>query len=179
MSWYRRQYIPGGTHFFTLVTAGRYPLFQNPGMIHHLRCAFQAVRRNWPFTIEAIVVLPDHLHAIWTLPKGDIDYSTRWRLIKARLSHQVPEGITTSVSKRRRGEKGLWQRRFWEHTIRDDEDLRRHAEYIHYNPVKHGLVKRPIDWPWSSFHREVQLNRYPPDWGASNEPAGIRHMDPE
>jgi putative transposase len=121
-----------------------------------------------PFKIEAIVILPDHLHCLWTLPPGDEDFSTRWRLIKSYFSHRCTESDQgfVSASRRRKQEKAVWQRRFWEHQIRDEIDFARHVEYIHYNPVKHGLVKAPLDWAYSSFGRYVRTGYYPADWGA-------------
>ncbi len=130
------------------------------------------------FTIDAIVILPDHLHCIWQLPPGDDDYSTRWKMIKAHFSKQYKRrisgfGINSNVlteisptqSMRKKGETGLWQRRFWEHTIRDEKDYARHFDYIHYNPVKHGLTAAPAEWKYSSFHRYVHKGFYKPEWG--------------
>lgn len=119
------------------------------------------------FRIEAAVILPDHLHAIWTLPDGDRDFSTRWMLIKAGFSRQLESGERRSKSRFVKGERGIWQRRYWEHFIRDEEDLARHADYIHYNPVKHGHVRQIKDWPHSTFHRHVNRGMYPIDWGGS------------
>jgi putative transposase len=131
------------------------------------------VRAKSPFRTLAIVVLPDHLHCVWSLPRDDSDFSGRWRWIKGAFTeHWLSAGGTeaaTSVSRIRRGEHGVWQRRFWEHQIQDEVDLERHVDYIHYNPVKHGYVARPSDWPWSSFSRHVRLGQYAADWG-STEP---------
>jgi putative transposase len=129
-----------------------------------LRAAFRSARVRHPFDIDAIVVLPDHLHTIWTLPEGDSDFATRWRLIKATFSRGLPQGERVSTSRLRKSERGIWQRRYWEHTLRDEEDLARHADYIHFNPVKHGHVERVQDWPFSSFHRMVRLGLYPEAW---------------
>jgi len=126
------------------------------------------VRQAHPFQIDGIVILPDHLHTLWTLPEGDDDYSLRWRQIKSAFSRRLDEGETVSASRSRKRERGVWQRRFWEHTIRDDEDFARHLDYIHYNPVKHGHVKRVADWPYSSFHRHVQQGIYSLEWGGVN-----------
>ena len=112
-----------------------------------------------PFDLQAIVILPDHLHCLWRLPEGDADFSTRWRLIKTRFSKSFGK------SANQRGEKEIWQRRFWEHQIQDETDWRNHMDYIHFNPVKHGLVQRAADWPFSSFHRAVERGWYPEDWG--------------
>nr|VFJ49003.1 MAG: putative transposase [Candidatus Kentron sp. FM]VFJ49370.1 MAG: putative transposase [Candidatus Kentron sp. FM]VFK08273.1 MAG: putative transposase [Candidatus Kentron sp. FM] len=143
MSYYRRARAPGGCYFFTVVTWNRRPL-----LVQHmdrLREAFRAVRKRRPFEIDAIVVLPDHLHAIWRLPQGDANYSTRWKRIKQEFSKDIPGELN------HRHEKRIWQRRFWEHSIRDGPDWENHMTYIYYNPVKHGLVERPMDWPYSSF----------------------------
>jgi putative transposase len=112
-------------------------------------------------------VLPDHVHMIWTLPEGDSDYPTRWRLIKSGFTHALPDAGGNQLSRQLKGERCVWQRRYWEHFIRDDQDLLRHVEYIHYNPVHHGLTKTPGEWPYTSFHRFVQRGLYPADWGAT------------
>jgi putative transposase len=129
-----------------------------------LRRVFRKVRNRHPFAIDAIVVLPEHLHCIWTLPDGDSDYRKRWALIKAGFSRGIPVGERRSESRVKRGERGIWQRRYWEHMIRDDRDLERHVDYIHWNPVKHGWVRRAGDWPHSSFHAYVRRGLYPADW---------------
>jgi putative transposase len=166
---FRRWYVPGGTYFFTVVTQDRLPVLQGPEAVRMLGRVMRKVRRRYPFQTPAIVVLPDHLHCVWTLPQGDADFSGRWRRIKRAFSDQWvsaggPEALR-SASRVRRGEHGVWQRRFWEHQIRDEGDLERHMDYVHYNPVKHGHAARPADWPWSSFPRHVRLGQYPPDWG--------------
>ena len=165
---YRRALVPGGSFFFTLVTAERAPLFADKANITVLRSAFRRVRSQRPFVLKAMVVLPDHLHCIWTLPPHDADFSTRWRLIKTWFTKHCDSALRTEASKARTpgGERRLWQYRYWEHVLRDESDLRRHIEYIHFNPVKHGYVKAPIDWPYSSFRRYVKAGMYPPDWGA-------------
>ncbi|HKT27373.1 REP-associated tyrosine transposase [Dyella sp.] len=153
MRTYTRIRMFGGAYFFTVNLAERHG---NKLLIHHidaLREAFRITRKEHPFLLEAAVVLPEHLHCIWRLPVQECDFSTRWRLIKARFSHLLPAGEWISESRQRRGERGIWQRRYWEHAIRDDHDLQRHLDYIHYNPVKHGYVARAADWPYSSFHR--------------------------
>ena len=153
---YRRNRVPGGTYFFTVTLKDR----SARTLIDHvemLRESVTTVRARWPFTIDAMVVLPDHLHALCTLPDGDTDYSTRWRLIKSGFSRSLRGASTPSV----------WQNRYWEHTIRDDEDYRRHVEYIWFNPVKHGHVERVGDWPHSSFHRAVRQGLVAADWGGS------------
>lgn len=162
---YRRNRIPGGTYFFTVTLADR----RSQTLVEHiglLRESFRRVRRERPFRIDAVVVLPDHLHTIWTLPEDDGDYPGRWRAIKIRFTHAARERDVPLTSNAK-GEYDLWQRRYWEHTIRDEDDLQRHVDYIHYNPVKHGLVKRVADWPFSSFHRYVRLGRLSLDWGSN------------
>src|SRR5688572_17207600 len=169
---YRRYFVEGGTYFFTVVTAGRKSLFLDPWARYLLGQAMREQRAVHPFETVAIVLLPDHLHAIWTLPQGDADYSGRWQSIKARFTSQWIEhgGRETHVSKGYRAQRrrGVWQARFMEHMIRDEEDLHAHADYLHYNPVKHGLAAAPRDWLWSSFHRFVLSGHYEPDWGRSS-----------
>jgi putative transposase len=169
---FRRFFVEGGTYFFTVVTAARMPFFHDPWAPYFLGQAMRQVRDKQPFETLAIVLLPDHLHALWTLPQGDKDYSQRWQAIKAHFTSQWLElgGHEASVSlgyhaQRRRG---VWQARFIEHTIRDEDDLYAHADYLHYNPVKHGVVACPKDWAWSSFHRFVRKGHYEPDWGCSH-----------
>jgi putative transposase len=168
---YRRNFVHGGTFFFTVTVADR----RSSVLVEHaaaLRNAFRVARTKRPFTIDAIVVLPDHLHTIMTLPQNDADFSGRWRQIKSLFTQEVVAcGVT--AERNRRGEYALWQRRFWEHTIRDDSDLSRHVDYIHYNPVKHGLVSRVSDWRYSSFHRYVQQGLLPPDWGGDVDEIGV------
>lgn len=166
MTNYRRNRTSGATYFFTVNLWDRRQSLLTE-YIDILRVAFRDVRIRHPFQIDGIVVLPDHIHVIWTLAEGDADYSKRWRLIKANFSRCLAPGERTSLSRDSKAERGVWQRRYWEHTIRDDSDFAVHMDYIHYNPVKHGLVSRPSDWPYSSFHRLVRLGVYPPDW-ASN-----------
>jgi putative transposase len=125
-----------------------------------------------PFRIDAVVVLPDHIHAVWTLPSGDADFSTRWRLIKSYFAKSIPKGEPLSAARQARGERGIWQRRFWEHLIRDERDYSRHIEYCYINPMKHGLVGCVRDWPYSSFHRDVQAGLFPEDWAGEMEQAG-------
>lgn len=152
MSRYRRPRLPGTPIFFTVALAGRGSRLLT-GQIAALRHAVRITRAERPFGIAAWVVLPDHLHCIWHLPEGDSDYSTRWRLIKSRFSRAMPTGPLRD-SHILRKERGIWQRRFWEHHIRNDEDFAAHMRYCWFNPVKHGLVSHPEDWPYSSFHRD-------------------------
>ena len=178
MADYRRLYIKGGTYFFTVVTQGRRPLFSDPQRVRRLGEIMKAVMDKQPFTTEAFVVLPDHLHCIWSLPEGDSDFSSRWKQIKYRFSIHYEGEFKKSQSMSRKKEKGLWQRRFWEHWIRDQEDFNRHVDYIHYNPVKHGLVRRPADWVHGSFGGFLEKGIYPEDWGASF-PTSIKGLDLE
>lgn len=165
---YRRAFLPGRTYFFTAVTCVRQRLFDDSSNVSLLRDAFRYVMDRHPFEINACVILPDHIHTIWTLAEDDGDYPTRWRLLKSfftrKLITRSKELITSS--RKMKGEQAVWQRRYWEHLIIDAEDLDRHLNYIHYNPVKHGLVKQVKDWPWSSFHRFVRSGLYPADWGS-------------
>ena len=171
---YRRYFVEGDTYFFTLVTAGREPLFRQAEARELVGRVTREKRQQSPFDTVAIVLLPDHLHAIWTLPNGDVDYSGRWQAIKARFTSEwlrlAGEERTVSEGYRRQRRRGVWQPRFIEHTIRDEIDLHHHADYIHYNPVKHGHVGRPRDWPWSSFHRYVLSGDYPEDWVRNDQP---------
>jgi putative transposase len=154
---YRRWKEPGRTYFFTLVTYCRIPWLCEEVARRALREGIQTVQQNHPFAIDAIVLLPDHLHCLWTLPEGDANYATRWRLIKSFVTRQCAEDLALASelrpSRQRRGEHNLWQRRFWEHLIRDQADFDRHVHYIHRNPVKHGLCQSPEEWPFSSIHR--------------------------
>lgn len=137
--------------------------------IENLREAFRQIRNDHPFNIDAIVILPEHLHCIWQLPADDNDYSTRWRLIKSKFSMSIAKEERISVSRKRKSERGIWQRRYWEHCIRDEWDYQNHLDYIHYNPVKHGYVQLVKDWPYSSFHQCVKSGMYPENWSASPE----------
>ncbi|MGB3495818.1 MAG: transposase [Elainellaceae cyanobacterium] len=165
---YRRTTTPGATYFFTVVTYQRQNLFHDTETIATLREAFHTVKLNHPFTIDAIVVLPNHLHCIWTLPPGDADFSTRWRLIKSTFSRHCPQRYkqVRDSSRLHKKEQAIWQRRFWEHQIRDERDFENHVNYIHYNPVHHRFVNRPNDWLYSSFHRYVEMGIYDVDWGS-------------
>ncbi len=163
---YRRNWLPGGTFFFTVALADR----RSSALVDHvdlLRMAVRYARNLKPLAIDAIVILPDHLHAIWTLPSDDADFSGRWRSIKARFTHRVVAN-GTAVARDHRGEYLLWQSRFWEHTIRDEADLERCTNYIHFNPVKHGLVSTPAAWPYSSLHRYIRAGILSGDWGGES-----------
>ena len=167
MTNYRRNRVAGGCYFFTVNLAER-RLQLLTEHIDLLRAAFRYSRRRHPFQIDAIVILPDHLHAIWTLPEGDADFPLRWRMIKSAFSRALPRGERVSRSRADKGERGIWQRRYWEHTLRDEGDFTRHADYIHFNPVKHRYVARVKDWPYSSFHRMVRFGIYPEDWAGNS-----------
>jgi putative transposase len=171
MTNYRRNFLAGGTYFFTanLMDRDRWLLTDNIGL---LRAAFRYVRKRHPFKTDAMVVLPDHMHVLWTLPPGDTDFPKRWGLIKSTFSRSLPTTEPVSASRLRKGERGIWQRRYWEHTIRDERDFSHHADYIHFNPVKHGYVGRAADWPYSSFRRMVRLGLYPQDWGGETVDVG-------
>jgi putative transposase len=161
---YRRNLLPGGSFFFTVNLADRRSKLLTE-RVDLLRTALRYVRARRPFTVDAIVVLPDHVHTIWTLPPGDADFATRWRLIKTLFSRSVEDTELLSPSRQAKGERGIWQRRFYEHVLRDDEDYANHVDYAHFNPVKHGHVGRPIDWPFSSLHRYIREGILPADWG--------------
>jgi len=169
MTNYRRIYTPGATWFFTVNLAERNNNTLLIDNIEQLRQAFRYVKQRGPFDINAAVVLPEHLHCIWTLPPGDSDYSTRWNLLKAHFSRNIDKGEHLSASRISKRERGVWQRRFWAHLITDERDFNQHIDYIHWNPVKHGWVKQVADWPHSSFHRYEKLGIYPLDWGCGNE----------
>lgn len=166
---YRRNYVPGGTYFFTLVAYERRRLFDLSACRQMLRASIQKQQELRPFQMVACVLLSDHLHCIWTLPPDDSDYSTRWGLIKEDFSRQFiaaggDDGLRT-LSRKRHRERAVWQRRFWEHTVRDEDDLQRCVDYIHWNPAKHGAAQQVKDWPWSTFHRFVEAGEYSADWG--------------
>jgi putative transposase len=167
---YRRAYRPGGTFFFTIVTQERRPLFRDPANVERLRAAIREVRRDWPFDPVAGVVLLDHLHFIWTLPPDDSDYSKRIGRIKVLFTRSLAGtewenlGLARGDSRRRHAESDVWQRRFWEHVIRDERDYENHFNYLHYNPVKHELCTCPHLWEASSFAHWVQRDVYEPDW---------------
>ncbi|MGZ8293204.1 MAG: REP-associated tyrosine transposase [Telluria sp.] len=159
----RRNLIEGGSFFFTVNLEDR-----SCGLlvehVANLRSAVRETRARMPFRIDAWVVLPDHMHCVWTLPPGDADYPARWKSIKILFSKSLPKTEHLAPSRVRRGERGIWQRRYWEHTIRDDRDFETHVNYVHLNPVKHGLVQSAKDWPYSSFHKYVAAGIYSPDW---------------
>jgi putative transposase len=163
MTDYRRNRVPGGTYFFTVNLADR----RTDLLVRHiddLRYAVKRARAKARFHIDGWAVLPDHLHCLWTMPADDANFSYRWRAIKTEFSKRIPTGEIRSPSRTGKGERGIWQRRFWEHTIRDDQDYAVHMDYIHFNPVKHGLVSNVTQWPYSTFRRCVETGVYPPEW---------------
>ena len=176
MSRYRRAITVGGTFFFSVVAYRRQPILCDAAIRTALREAVLSVRRTKPFSIDAWVLLPDHLHCVWTLPPDDGDFSGRWSLIKSAVSRAVgaqyrrTEWLNASKLKHREGT--IWQRRFWEHCIRDENDFQRHVDYLHFNPVKHGLVSCVADWPHSIFHRFVAEGKYPLDWAGCADDGG-------
>ena len=154
---YRRVFNSGASYFFTVVTAQRQPIFENDKAVCLFCDALRHVMKSHPFIQDAFVIMPDHIHCIWSLPDGDADYSMRWRLIKARFTkHCLSVGI----------EQKCWQPRYWEHYLRDDQDYQQHIDYIHYNPVKHGLANSPMGWKYSSFKQYVALGMYQHNWGS-------------
>lgn len=168
---YRRALIPGSTYFFTVALADRKSILLIE-QVDRLREATRIVKLRHPFEIVTMVVLPDHLHAIWQLPPGDADYPTRWSLIKAGFSRGIPKGERIRPSRSAKRERGIWQRRYWEHLIRDDLDLQTHVDYIHHNPVKHGYVAQASAWPHSSIHRYIRMGWLKEDWGVGIEKGG-------
>ncbi len=160
---YRRLRVRGGTYFFTLTLAQRGATLLTDH-VDMLRAAYRTTARELPMTTEAVVILPDHLHAVWTLPEGDDAYPERWRRIKARFTHALGKRFPRSPSKHVKREAGIWQRRYWEHTIRDQADFDTHVEYCWANPVRHGLCDTPCDWVLSSIHRDARAGRVPPGW---------------
>ncbi|MBU1190862.1 MAG: transposase [Gammaproteobacteria bacterium] len=164
---YRRNRLPGGTFFFTVTLADRSSSLLTEH-IGSLRQAFLETRHKQPFSIDAIVILPEHLHTLWILPAEDADFMGRWRSIKARFSRLLA-GSGAALQQNVKGEYHLWQRRYWDHTIRDDQDRQHHADHIHYNPVNHGLVDKPTAWPYSSIHQHISRGLLTADWATSSD----------
>jgi putative transposase len=170
---YRRIRVAGASYFFTLVTYRRQSLFREADAVALFQNALQSVQSRYAFTVEAQVILPDHLHAIWTLPDDDFDYATRWRLVKEAFTRAFAQShrlLEQDPRRRARGEQTVWQRRYWEHFIRDERDFVSHVEYIHYNPVRHGLVSAPREWPHSTFSEWVARGSYEASWGSDEMP---------
>lgn len=174
---YRRAWHMGGTYFFTVCLLQRKANHLLVEHIDELRRTVRLVRFAHPFTIHAWVTLPGHLHCVIGLPEGDADYALRWRLIKGGFSKSIPAQEWLSDVRARRGERGIWQRRYWEHLIRDDEDFTAHMDYVHINPVKHRLVRKVADWPFSTFHRLVAQGVYPTGWAGSNGASNLAYDD--
>ena len=170
---YRRVRVEGGTYFFTVVTYHRRPILIEPTARNILHSAWESTRERFPFETVAICLLPDHLHCIWKLPDGDDNYSIRWKEIKYLFTmgylKEIGAGEVRNESRQKRQEAAIWQRRFWEHTILDEDDLETHLDYIHYNPIKHGYVERAIDWQWGSFHRYLRDGVYDSEWSGEDE----------
>ena len=173
---YRRWYVAGGTYFFTAVTLGRRPILCEELGRRCLHEAIEKVREDWPFEMVAVVLLPDHLHTVWTLPQGDARYPLRWKRIKEEFTRRYLKAggreRPPNCSRIAKDERGIWQRRYWEHTVRDEADLKRCVDYVHWNPKKHGHVTNVRDWPWSSFHHFVKSGEYTSDWGAEDPTPG-------
>jgi putative transposase len=169
---YRRAIVPGATYFFTLITHLRKPLFAEQANVDRWHSAVSKVRRARPFSIEAEVIMPDHIHMIWALSEYDVGYANRIRLIKTAFTKSLqPSQIqSANASRVSKGERDVWQRRYWEHVIRDEKDFQAHVDYVHFNPVKHGLVERPSDWPHSTFAQWVEQGSYDPWWGSDDMP---------
>ena len=163
---YRRLWVPGGTYAFTvnLADRSRRLLAERFDVLRDVTCA---VRHRHPFEIVAWVAMPNHLHAVWTMPDGDHDFALRWMLIKQSFARAMHADDHITASRLRRRERGIWQRRYWERLVRDERDLGHCIDYIHFNPVKHGLVDNVADWPHSSFHRHVRDARLPVDWASA------------
>ena len=180
MSRYRRVRLDGGVFFFTVVTYQRQPILNTELGVVCLRRAWRETSATMPFEVEAVCVLPEHLHTVWSLPDGDDDYSARWRKLKGIFSREYREGggchPEATPSQRRKREVGVWQRRYWEHRIRDENDFRRHVDYTHFNPVKHGYVSKVADWRLSSFHDHVKRGWIDVDWGTT-EPENIGGLE--
>ena len=174
---YRRSDIKGASYFFTVNLHNRKTRLL-VDYIDALRSSFSRVKQRHPFNIDAIVVMPEHLHAVLTLPYNDNNYAVRWLLIKSAFSRHIPKHEIISPSRVLKRERGIWQRRYWEHLIRDEHDYQSHIDYIHYNPVKHGHAQNPVDWPYSSIHQYIKRGELPKNWGAdyieSNKERGER-----
>ena len=168
MPHYRRA-LTGTSYFFTVVTHRRRPILCDEPIRIALRQAIEQVRSRLPFTTDAMVLMPDHLHCIWTLPDGDNDFSSRWSQIKHHVSYSCGQLYSAVLSKSRQRQRmaAIWQRRFWEHQIRNELDMERHVDYIHFNPVKHGFVAAASEWPYSTFERFVRAGIYAVDWGGN------------
>lgn len=170
---YKRSDIKGGTYFFTVNLIDRKSTLLID-QINHLKAAINNVKQNHPFKINAMVTFPEHIHAIWTLPPDDSNYAKRWMLIKSTFSRKIPKKKSINKSRLSKRERGIWQRRYWEHTIKDEKDLINHIDYIHYTPIKHQHVKTPTDWPHSTIHHYIKTGRVEPNWGSDIKPVEIK-----
>lgn len=171
---YRRASVPGASYFFTLITYQRERLFTDHTNVARWYSSVSKVQLTRPFVVEAEVIMPDHLHMIWTLPEADADYATRIRLIKTAFTKNLSahsSDVTTNASRASKGEREIWQRRYWEHLIRDESDFAAHVDYIHMDPVRNGVVKAARDWPHSSFSEWAQRGVYEPSWGLDELPS--------
>jgi putative transposase len=181
MSDYRRYFVPGGTYFFTLVCFRRRAVFNQSVGRRILGRVMRDCKSRWPYETNAIILLPDHLHAIWTLPRGDAEYPKRWGWIKKEFTKAWLEGgghdLPVTAASAREQRRGVWQTKYREHTIDDVEDFEAHFDYVHFNAVKHGYVTRAADWPWSSFHRWVELGHYPKQWAETTPPKRLEVLD--
>jgi putative transposase len=170
---YHRVRIEGGVYFFTVVTFQRHPILTTTAARKILHDAWKQTTQKWPFETIAVCLLPEHIHCIWKLPEGDSDYSSRWNMIKGIFSRnyrlEIDSGDVINTSRQKRREVAIWQRRFWEHTIFDNNDLENHFHYIHYNPIKHGYVTKAFEWPWSSFHHYVRVGYYDLYWSGGDK----------
>ena len=173
MSYYRRANMEGGTFFFTVVSYRRQAILCDQPIRNALRAAIKTTQAKHPFSIDAWVLLPDHLHCIWTMPKDDSDYAKRWRIIKQKVSivcaDQYKNKTWITASKTKHRESTIWQRRYWEHQIRDQLDFNNHVDYMHHNPVKHQLCDKPVQWPYSTLHRYIKEGIYKPDWTVEDD----------
>jgi putative transposase len=179
MSNYRRDYSTGATWFFTIVTYQRREFLCDDKVRKALRDAIRKVQTKYPFEINAWVLLPDHFHCIWTLPEQDSNFQLRIRLLKRYVTQTcsciLHRDSLNTPSRRKRKESTIWQRRYWEHKIRTETDFKHHMDYIHYNPVKHGLSESPSEWSYSTIHRLMKQSVYPENW--ASKPKNTQHKD--
>ena len=177
---YRRYFVSGGSYFFTVKTEHRAPIFRDATRVTLLGDLLRQMKEKWPLRVDAIVVLPDHLHSIWSLPPGDDRYPMRWGWTKKEFTKEYLDAggqeAFQSASRQRHRRRGVWQRRYWEHLITDADEFEAYFDYVHWNPVKHGYAAAPRDWPHSAFHRWVERGVYDPDWGRGDMPSTVRSV---